>query len=373
MTSLQNDPQGPPLTRRELRERERAAQAANAGGVAEVGDGHLEDEKPSSAPAEAPVEAETVDVEAQPEAESDGTTSDAESDRTTSDVESDRQSFDNVLASEPPAEQSPPNFAPSSFAPPAAEVETPAEVSLGDSGSGRPLTRRELRAQQHGAEGAEPGDTQVVDPVVADGPISAASTAPEAVSQAVPAPTEQSRAATEVPQASETPEPPRTFQPPTGHWSIAADEPEGDDPNASLAARSVVSTGSVTTANALILPSVPSLADATGPLTATGELLVTGSIDLPRSLGATGQHPQAGFDSADIDHMFEQAASENASTDATPIRAANAVSTHTSSRNVITPPKNRGTRLPTILAITAAVLALGVVGLLVAGYVFKVF
>jgi hypothetical protein len=168
----------------------------------------------------------------------------------------------------------------------------------------------------------------------------------------------------------------RAYTPPTGHWSIAAQEPDDDSDDAAADApgyaRSRVSSGTVTTTNALILPIIPSVADATGPLTSTGEILVTGSIDLPRSLGATGTHSDR-FDSSDIDHMFEQGEGEQVSSDAVPIRASRAVSTHTSTRDVITPRKHRGNKLPTVLAVTAAVLALGVVALLVAGYVFKVF
>ena len=71
--------------------------------------------------------------------------------------------------------------------------------------------------------------------------------------------------------------------------------------------------------------------------------------------------------------MFEQDENEFNTSDVAPIRASRAVSTHTSTRGVITPPKKRGGRLPVVLSITAAVLAIGVVGLLVAGYILKVF
>jgi hypothetical protein len=118
---------------------------------------------------------------------------------------------------------------------------------------------------------------------------------------------------------------------------------------------------------------VPSVADATGPLTSTGEVLVTGSIDLPRGLGSTGQHPDR-FDTADLDRMFDQPdpIGDN-SANVAPVRASRAVSTHTSTRGMITPPKSRGTKLPIVLAITAAVLFVGVAGLLVAGFIFHAF
>jgi hypothetical protein len=89
-------------------------------------------------------------------------------------------------------------------------------------------------------------------------------------------------------------------------------------------------------------------------------------------LGATGTHSDR-FDSSDIDRLFEQSEGEQNTADVAPIRASRAVSTHTSTRDTITPRKHPSNKLPTVLAITAAVLALGVVGLLVAAYVFKVF
>lgn len=124
-------------------------------------------------------------------------------------------------------------------------------------------------------------------------------------------------------------------------------------------------------ASALILPVIPTAPDATGPLTRTGEILVTGSIDLPRSLGATGQHPNR-FDSADMDRMFDSETDPNTSS-VEPIRASRAISTHSSTREMITPARKRGTHLPVILAVTASVLLLGVIALVVAGFVFGVF
>ncbi|WP_426521066.1 hypothetical protein ACPPVQ_09860 [Diaminobutyricibacter sp. McL0618] len=162
------------------------------------------------------------------------------------------------------------------------------------------------------------------------------------------------------------------YQPPVGHWSTAGDLDDKNQQFDQVLSRSVGASGAATTTNALILPVVPSAPDATGPLTSTGEILVTGSIDLPRGLGSTGQHPDR-YDTSDMDRMFEQDGDEFNTSDVAPIRASRAVSTHTSTRGVITPPKKRGGRLPVVLSITAAVLAIGVVGLLVAGYILKVF
>jgi hypothetical protein len=161
------------------------------------------------------------------------------------------------------------------------------------------------------------------------------------------------------------------YQPPVGHWSTAAELDDKNQQFDQIITRSVGTSGSATTTNALILPSLP-VGDATGPLTSTGEILVTGSIDLPRGLGSTGAHPDR-IDSSDIDRLLDGEENEFNTSEVAPVRASRAISTHTSTRGVITPPKKRGTRLPVILSITAAVLAVGVIGLLVAAYVLNVF
>ncbi len=185
--------------------------------------------------------------------------------------------------------------------------------------------------------------------------------------QVAPAPQAPESQSTAVDDSSRQP-----YQPPVGHWSTAGELDDKNQQFDQVLSRSVGASGAATTTNALILPVVPSAPDATGPLTSTGEILVTGSIDLPRGLGSTGQHPDR-YDTSDMDRMFEQDGDEFNTSDVAPIRASRAVSTHTSTRGVITPPKKRGGRLPVVLSITAAILAIGVVGLLVAGYILKVF
>lgn len=160
----------------------------------------------------------------------------------------------------------------------------------------------------------------------------------------------------------------RPFTPPTGHWSTAAEVEDSGEP---IISRNVGQSTAATTTNALILPAIPR-PDATAPLTSTGEILVTGSIDLPRTVGSTGLNPEH-LDSSDIDHLLDGEENEFNTSEVAPVRASRAISTHTSTRGVITPPKKRGNALPTVLIITAGVLAVGVIGLLVAAYVLKVF
>lgn len=168
------------------------------------------------------------------------------------------------------------------------------------------------------------------------------------------------------------------LNPPVGHWSVARDIDEGiavsDEyqPLDQLMGRGVAAGGVPTTTNALILPSIPQQGTGSQPLTSTGEVLITGSIDLPRSLGSTGQHPNT-FDSSDMDHMLDQLDEGAPTSSVAPVSASKAVSSHASTRGVMTPPKKHAISLPTVLSITAAVLAIGVVALLVGGLVFNIF
>ena len=171
---------------------------------------------------------------------------------------------------------------------------------------------------------------------------------------------------------------PGVLHPPVGHWSLDRDEDDGSipaspiEPFDQLMSRGISAGGIPTTTNALILPSIPHQGTTSGPLTSTGEIMITGSIDLPRSLGSTGAHPNL-FDSAEIDHMLDQLDESGHHNDVAPVSASRAVSTHASTRGVLAPPPKRGVTLPTVLAITVGVLALGVVALFIAGYVFKIF
>ncbi|MGH1548605.1 hypothetical protein ACRAWB_05290 [Leifsonia poae] len=194
--------------------------------------------------------------------------------------------------------------------------------------------------------------------------------APTAPKAETPAPAQAASAAAAPVDAEEdtSAQERRPFTPPTGHWSTAA---ELDDQNQPITTRNVTQSTAATTTNALILPVIPQ-PDVSSPLTQTGEILVTGSIDLPRGMGATGAHPDR-IDSSDIDRLLDGEENEFNTSEVQPVRASRAISTHTSTRGVIAPPKKRGNALPVILMTVAGVLAVGVIGLLVAAYVLKVF
>ncbi|KPG84395.1 hypothetical protein [Frigoribacterium sp. RIT-PI-h] len=147
---------------------------------------------------------------------------------------------------------------------------------------------------------------------------------------------------------------------PLGHWSTQSDEPDAQSvPGRQLG----TSTGQQ---NALILTDAQ-VADVTGALNATGEIIITGSIDLPRSLASTGS--QARIDNSDMDRILEQGDAEQASSDAEPVRASRAISTHTSTRAVVLAASQpKGNHLPLILGISGGVVGLGIIGLIIGGF-----
>jgi hypothetical protein len=274
--------------------------------------------------------------------------------------------------------------------PPAPQAESPAAPVV-------PLTRRQLRALQQAAEAQQAPIAEVpqtdrptasaapapaAEPI-ADVPVSALPLPQPAPAPAAPAVIDDAPAAEKpvAPQGSafsapevidDAPQGPitgqvRAFQPPTGHWSLAA---AGDDSTDDTS-----TTGSSSTTNAWILPVVPSVADVTGPLNATGEILMTGSIDLPRGLGATGQ-VHGHFDGNDIDHLLDQHDRDaRADSGVEPVAATRAISTHAPSVSPnIVPPKKTSHKVGTIVgSASAGVAALVVAGVLVAGFVFHAF
>ncbi|MBD8659984.1 hypothetical protein IFT72_07230 [Frigoribacterium sp. CFBP 8754] len=153
---------------------------------------------------------------------------------------------------------------------------------------------------------------------------------------------------------------PTGFVPPVGHWTTQVDAPDDESaPGRALGTH----TGQT---NALILTD-QQVADVTGALNATGEIIITGSIDLPRSLGATGS--QARIDNSEIDRLMEAGDAESADTDAAPVRASKAISTHTSTRSVVlAAAQPAANRLPLVLGIVGGGVGLGIIGVIVYGF-----
>jgi len=120
------------------------------------------------------------------------------------------------------------------------------------------------------------------------------------------------------------------------------------------------STGSQHSApNALIFTPSPGEGSLSGPVASTGEILVTGSYELPRGLGSQG-HAHGTTDGKDIDAVLIDGELPPASSP-TPIAASAAVSTIKPAGEVIRPPApEKGNRLMITLAIVAGGLALAV-------------
>ncbi|SKC48495.1 hypothetical protein [Okibacterium fritillariae] len=146
-----------------------------------------------------------------------------------------------------------------------------------------------------------------------------------------------------------------------------------DQPFDRIIARGVEAAEAQAASNALILPTMPSNDSLTGPISSNGNVIVTGSIDLPASLSSTGQHPNY-FDKAELDTMFEADEDAAPATAGTPVSAARAVSTHTQTGDVINPPApSRDHRLLIILAITAGALLTAVLAVVIVGFVVGAF
>lgn len=124
------------------------------------------------------------------------------------------------------------------------------------------------------------------------------------------------------------------------------------------------STGAVSVPNTLIVSQAPEVAPLIAPVTATGEVIVTGTFNLPEGLGSTG-HAHGTADGKEIDATLIDGELPSHSSP-TPIAASAAVSTVKMPGEVIKPPApEKGGKLMMSLAITAGVLALALVGVLI--------
>lgn len=118
----------------------------------------------------------------------------------------------------------------------------------------------------------------------------------------------------------------------------------------------------------IVVPEVPENAHLGSPLNSTGEVILTGSVALPRNLSSTGQHSRV--DTAEVDR--DEDAAFNVTGENEPVRAADAVSSHASTRAVVAPRKSSSSNWPLIAAVGASVAGVGVV-VLILGFVFHWF
>jgi hypothetical protein len=163
-----------------------------------------------------------------------------------------------------------------------------------------------------------------------------------------------------------------SYTPPIGHWSRQAELDDENQPFENTLSRDVGGGNVATTTNALVLPMIPQRDDFSSVLNATGEIMVTGTINLPGSVGTTGRDSRH-YDDPEVDHLFDAFDNEIPNTDSAPVRAITAVSSHTATRGGIEPGRKQSNRVLTILLVTAGVMAVSVLALLVAGFVFNIF
>lgn len=132
-----------------------------------------------------------------------------------------------------------------------------------------------------------------------------------------------------------------------------------------------VTTSTSSTPSALILSQTPEFS-LSGPLTGSGEMIVTGTLHLPEGLGSTGGDPLTA-DGKEADAVLFDRELPPASSP-TPIAASAAISTVRGATDIIQPPApEKGSRLVLTLAITAAVLAVAVIGAVILAVTTGVF
>lgn len=209
--------------------------------------------------------------------------------------------------------------------------------------------------------------TPVAEPVQPQQVLPATPPEPAANTALTNAITEFDALANPQPPAPAQPAEPTAWTPPPGHWATQLDA--DDDPFENTLSRTIGSGHTAT--SALVLPGMPKDNDIRGPLTSTGEVMLTGSIDLPRSLSSTGTTETMEQDG--IDALFDVNDSEINSTDSSPVRAIRAVSTHNSGHGVTHTQKPKGSKALTVLLIAASGMAVVVAGLLITAFAFNVF
>jgi hypothetical protein len=160
-------------------------------------------------------------------------------------------------------------------------------------------------------------------------------------------------------------QPQQPVQRPATQWM--EDQPDEPAGFSGLLSRTVgTSSGSQ---NALILPRDPQ-PDFTQAINGSGDIFITGTHRLDASIGATGAHKEH-IDSADIDRLYEAAHDEPAH-GVSPVRASRAVSGGMTGRSPLSR-RSHSAALPTVLAVVAGLMAVGVIVMLVGSWVLRLF
>ena len=239
----------------------------------------------------------------------------------------------------------------------------PEELPVAVGAADAELADAEL-ADEDTADTESAPEEPVAETVAFDAPVVDAPTVEEAV-VVVEEPEQQPKETYSFPDIAPPEEWRSVFDDPaTRNVPSPAEEPQGDFDD--LISRAVAQEGSTNGTSALILPTMPEdTGGLTGPLGATGELYVTGSLRLPKSLGETGGHVSL-HDSAEIDPITGAETVDEHGTVAgpAPVSARHAVSARVvSGVPAVAKPTKERTKLPLVLGLTGGGLLVVVVGL----------
>lgn len=235
------------------------------------------------------------------------------------------------------------------------------------------LTRRQARAQEKIRTAAVPVITPDLEPALPrqNSPFAplpqAEPTRPAIFRPSAPDTAETPAAAEDAPGAS-------VVNPALGSELLDGAKPDVTLPDSfdQLIARNASASGAVSTPNALILSQTPSGVPLVGPVTATGEVMITGTFELPEGLGSVGHAPGT-TDGRDADAVLLDGELPPASSP-TPIAASAAISTVKQPGEIIRPPApEKGSKLLIGLIITTGALALAVAVTLVLAFTTGVF
>jgi hypothetical protein len=155
----------------------------------------------------------------------------------------------------------------------------------------------------------------------------------------------------------------------TPHWSDGIHDT--DDPFENTFSREVGLAASSTHTNALVLPEMPSV-NIGGPVSGTGEIIITGMIDLSITIAATGVRP-AVHERPGLDD-FDDFDREVAPMDSAPVSALDAVGSHAPLPGLLTTSARPARNTVTIVLIASTVgMAAVAIGLFVVAAVNGLF
>lgn len=157
------------------------------------------------------------------------------------------------------------------------------------------------------------------------------------------------------------PSTPQPWSAPVGHWTRQMTAVEED--TAGSVGRQF---GTVSPTTSTLILGDAKVVDLGGPLNATGEVLLTGSVPLAPEFARTGS--LNAIADAELDDQFDATHATSAH-DAQPVKASAIASQHALGTPIVANAKPRGSRSLTVLLVAASVLAVLVTGLVITAVV----